>query len=123
MTGHTWRVLAVASVLLAANACGSDPGSADQARATTTASTPAARPTGDVDTTVQIAAGGLHLHCAGSGDTTVLLLAGWGDGGENWGDIEPALNDDNRVCSYARFGTGTSDAPRGTQSFMSQATD
>ncbi|MBA2282008.1 MAG: alpha/beta fold hydrolase [Acidimicrobiia bacterium] len=53
----------------------------------------------------------------------MLLIARWGDGGDNWGSIEPAISERARVCSYARFGTGTSDAPSSTQNFDTQAAD
>jgi len=53
----------------------------------------------------------------------VLLLAGWDDAGDKWGDIEPAISGRARVCSYSRFGTGESDAPPSTQTFATQATD
>jgi pimeloyl-ACP methyl ester carboxylesterase len=63
----------------------------------------------------------MHIRCVGAGPTTVLLIAGWGDGGTNWGAIEPAIAERARVCSYARFGTGTSDAPSTIQTFTTQA--
>jgi pimeloyl-ACP methyl ester carboxylesterase len=59
----------------------------------------------------------------GAGSSTVLLIAGWGDAGDKWGAIEPAIAERARVCSYSRFGTGTSDAPPTTQTFASQAAD
>ena len=48
---------------------------------------------------------------------------GGDDGGEKWGAIEPAISERARVCSYASFGTGTSDAPSSTQTFDTQAAD
>ena len=87
------------------------------------ATTTVDRPTELVDELVALDHGRMHLRCVGSGPTTVLLIAGWGDGGENWGAIEPAISEHARVCSYARFGTGASDAPSSTQTFDSQATD
>jgi pimeloyl-ACP methyl ester carboxylesterase len=66
----------------------------------------------------------MHVRCVGSGAATVVLIAGFGDGGNNWGPIEgPITQGGARVCSYARFGTGTSDAPPDVQTFRSQATD
>jgi pimeloyl-ACP methyl ester carboxylesterase len=53
----------------------------------------------------------------------VLLIAGWGDGGDNWGAIGPTISERARVCSYARFGTGTSDPPASTQTFATQVAD
>jgi pimeloyl-ACP methyl ester carboxylesterase len=76
-----------------------------------------------VDELIPTDTGRMHLRCVGSGPTTVLLLAGWGDGGDSWGGIEPAIAEQARVCSYARFGTGTSDPPPTTQTFATQATD
>ena len=94
--------------------------------ATTTvspATTTVERPTEVVDELVSIDHGRLHLRCVGAGPTTVLLLAGWGDGGDKWGAIEPAVAERARVCSYSRFGTGTSDPPSTTQTFATQAAD
>jgi pimeloyl-ACP methyl ester carboxylesterase len=81
------------------------------------------RPTEVVDDLVRIDHGRMHLRCVGAGPTTVLLIAGWGDPGDKWGAIEPAVAERTRVCSYARFGTGTSDAPSTTQTFATQAAD
>jgi pimeloyl-ACP methyl ester carboxylesterase len=53
----------------------------------------------------------------------VLLIAGWGDPGDKWGAVEPAIAERARVCSYSRFGTGRSDAPTTTQTFATQAAD
>jgi pimeloyl-ACP methyl ester carboxylesterase len=53
----------------------------------------------------------------------VLLIAGWDDAGDKWGAIEPVTAERARVCSYSRFGTGTSDAPSTTQTFATQAAD
>ena len=94
--------------------------------ATTTvspATTTVERPTEVVDELVRIDHGRLHLRCVGAGPTTVLLVAGWGDGGDKWGAIEPTVAERARVCSYSRFGTGTSDPPSTTQTFATQAAD
>jgi pimeloyl-ACP methyl ester carboxylesterase len=72
---------------------------------------------------VAIGAGRLHVRCAGTGDTTVLLVPGWGNGSETWADVEPAIVERARVCTYDRFGTGTSDPPATTQTFETQASD
>ena len=64
------------------------------------------RPTATVDELVRVGGGRLHVRCVGAGDTTVVLIAGFNDGGDNWDRIEPALSRRARVCSYARFGTG-----------------
>jgi pimeloyl-ACP methyl ester carboxylesterase len=52
-----------------------------------------------------------------------VLVAGFGAGRESWAAIEPTLTESTRVCSYDRFGTGASDAPPATQTFMTQAAD
>lgn len=77
----------------------------------TTATEAAIRPTADVDELVRVGGGRLHIRCVGAGETTVVLIAGFNDGGDNWGRITPALSGQSRVCSYARFGTGASDPP------------
>ena len=64
----------------------------------------------------------MHIRCVGSGATTVVLIGGFNDGGDNWGAIEAPLARDARVCSSARLGTGTSDPPTAVQTFTSQAT-
>jgi pimeloyl-ACP methyl ester carboxylesterase len=81
------------------------------------------RPTAMVDELVAIDGGRLHLRCVGAGATTVVLIAGWQEGGEAWRAIEGPLAEDARVCSYARFGTGTSDPPAAVQTFATQAAD
>ena len=78
---------------------------------------------GVVDELVEVGGARLHVHCSGAGDTTVVLIAGLGDGGDNWGAIEPAVAQSARVCSYAHFGTGTSDPPPGPQTFSTRAND
>jgi pimeloyl-ACP methyl ester carboxylesterase len=119
----------VTSALLAvilsvvASGCGSSAPAPEGAATPATATTVAARPTELVDEVVTIDRGRMHLRCVGSGATTVLLIAGWGDGGEHWGAVEPSIAERARVCSYARFGTGTSDPPPSTQTFDTQATD
>ena len=82
-----------------------------------------ARPSATVDELVGIDGRRLHVRCVGSGATTVLLIAGFESADGSWEEIEPAISQENRVCSYARFGTGTSDPPVSTQTFTTQATD
>jgi pimeloyl-ACP methyl ester carboxylesterase len=65
----------------------------------------------------------MHLTCRGSGDTTVVLVAGFEDGGASWGEITPAVRREARVCGYARYGTGTSDPAPRPQTFATQAQD
>jgi pimeloyl-ACP methyl ester carboxylesterase len=91
--------------------------------APTTTTTTIERPSQPIDQLVRIDNGQLHLRCVGAGSSTVLLIAGWGDAGDKWGAIEPAIAERARVCSYSRFGTGASDAPSATQTFASEAAD
>jgi pimeloyl-ACP methyl ester carboxylesterase len=81
------------------------------------------RPSGVVDELVLVHGARLHVRCVGSGPVTVLLLAGFEDTGGSWGAIEPTLSESSRVCSYDRFGDGTSDPPPRPQTFASQAKD
>ena len=125
---HTALIALVVAVAILASGCGSpSPGDAaptDEPTTTTVAPTTTVdRPTAPVDELVAIDGGRMHLRCVGSGATTVLLIAGWGNGGESWGAIEPAIAERARVCSYARFGTGTSDPQTTTQTFATQAAD
>ena len=87
------------------------------ANATTTA-----RSSATVDGFAIIDGARMHIRCVGSGATTVVLIGGFNDGGDNWGAIEAPLAQDARVCSSARLGTGTSDPPTAVQTFTSQAT-
>lgn len=100
--------------------CGTDP-----APSPPPAASPASASTGPASETrdelVRVGDGRLHVRCVGAGATTVLLIAGFNDGGDNWGEIEPALARRARVCSYARFGTGTSDPPTRTETFATSA--
>jgi pimeloyl-ACP methyl ester carboxylesterase len=82
-----------------------------------------ARPTTVVDELVPVHGARLHVHCEGAGPTTVVLIAGFGGGRDSWAAIEPTLSQTTRVCSYERFGTGTSDAPPVAQTFATQAAD
>jgi pimeloyl-ACP methyl ester carboxylesterase len=86
-------------------------------------STTALRPTETVDDLVRVSDGRLHVRCVGAGEATIVLIAGFNDGGENWGRITPALSGQARVCSYARFGTGASDPPTTPQTFATSARD
>lgn len=96
------------------------------ARATsaTTVATPTtvARSSGVIDEFAVVDGTRMHIRCVGSGAPTVVLIAGFNDGGDNWGSIEAPIAQGARVCSSARFGTGTSDAPPAVQTFTSQAT-
>jgi pimeloyl-ACP methyl ester carboxylesterase len=122
------RLVAVTAAVLTIGvaACSDDTTSAASPAPTvaSTTTTVLARPTTMVvDELIAIDNGTMHLGCVGSGDRTVLLIAGWGDADDNWDAIEPAIAQRARVCSYARFGTGASDAPSTTQTFTTQAED
>jgi pimeloyl-ACP methyl ester carboxylesterase len=131
-------VLFTVALALGATACGdsSADSSADSASTTTaneattsttsaaTATTtvaPVERPTRAVDRKVAIAGGRLHIRCNGRGDTTVLLIAGWDNSGDaGWAPVQPTLGKRTRVCSYDRFGLGTSDPATTPQTFATQ---
>ena len=126
-TARVTAAFGTLAVTLLAAACGSnttpdDPASPTQGsvRATTT-TTP--RPTGTVDELVAISDGRLHLRCSGSGEVTVLLLAGWDHGSADWVGIQPEVAKHARVCAYDRFGTGTSDPAVRAHTFESQVAD
>lgn len=105
-------------------ACGADgPTVTINASADTTPPAATSRPTGQVDVLVTVRGARMHLHCEGHGSTTVMLIAGFGDGGDNWGDLPASLDDEARVCSYARYGTGTSDPAPSDQTFTTEAAD
>jgi pimeloyl-ACP methyl ester carboxylesterase len=59
----------------------------------------------------------------GEGDTTVVLIAGFGGDTTGWANVEPAIAARARVCSYDRPGTGTSDPATATATFTTEATD
>ena len=127
--------------LIGATACGNDTtsraGSLPTSTAststshTTTPSTPATpatvtattapRPTGTIDELVGPAGERVHVRCVGEGDTTVVLIAGFGDDSTGWALVEPAITAHARVCSYDRPGTGTSDPATSTGTFTTQA--
>lgn len=117
----------VAAITLSTAACGNSDGSDASAAATPT--TPATtspvveRPTRGVDAMVRVEHGRMHIRCAGTGDTTVVLIAGWDGGDGSWDAIRPSVSQHARVCSYAKFGTGGSDPASTTQTFASQAAD
>jgi pimeloyl-ACP methyl ester carboxylesterase len=52
----------------------------------------------------------MRIDCSGSGSPAIVLDAGLGDDGLNWGRVQPALAKTTRVCSYDRAGFGWSDA-------------
>ena len=65
----------------------------------------------------------MHVRCVGEGDTTVVLIAGFGGDTTGWANVEPAIAASARVCSYDRPGTGTSDPATAPATFTTEATD
>jgi pimeloyl-ACP methyl ester carboxylesterase len=115
-------VLAAAVVALGgAAACGS--GSSAAPTTTTPTPTTVPRPEQVRDELVSVRGARMHLRCEGSGATTVVLIAGFTDGGDGWGPLRTAMTADARVCAYARFGTGTSDPAPTDQTFSTEADD
>jgi pimeloyl-ACP methyl ester carboxylesterase len=113
-TVRRWATLAIAASLVTCVA-----GIAPSA----SAATDAGRDEPLIDKRVVVHGARLHVRCVGQGATTVVLIAGFSDGGQNWGAIEPTIAKTARVCSYARFGDGTSDLPPRAQTFATQAGD
>ena len=52
----------------------------------------------------------MRIDCTGEGSPTIVLEAGGGNDGLNWGGVQPVLAKTTRVCSYDRAGFGGSDA-------------
>ena len=128
MKASTIGAAVVAGVIaITVAACGSSADTSASAPTTplaTTTTVPAVvRPTTDVDELVRIDSGQMHLRCTGAGDTTVVLIAGWDGGDGAWDAVAPSVSQHARVCSYAKFGTGSSDAAPTVQTFASQADD
>ena len=121
MTHHHKAIAATGMALLLAACSSSDPDTATDAGAPSTIEHE--RPTSSVDELVAVTDGRMHIRCSGSGDATVLLIAGWDQGSDAWAAVEPAIADETRVCAYDRFGTGTSDAPSTPQTFDDHVTD
>ena len=55
----------------------------------------------------------LHLHSMGTGGPTVILEAGLGNIGLDWGLVQPEIAKFTRVVSYDRAGSGWSEKGRG----------
>ena len=89
----------------------------------TVTATTAPRPTGTIDGLVGAAGERVHVRCVGEGDTTVVLIAGFGGDSTGWALVEPTIAARARVCSYDRPGTGTSDPATSTSTFTTQAMD
>ena len=97
--------------------------SATSVAAPTSTVAPVARPTATFDQLVGTRGARVHVRCVGEGDTTVLLISGFGGDTTGWASIEPAIAARARVCSYDRPGTGTSDPATATATFTTQAAD
>ncbi|HEX8284960.1 MAG TPA: alpha/beta hydrolase [Pyrinomonadaceae bacterium] len=69
-------------------------------------SAPAVAPPGRL---VDVGGFRLHLHCTGSGEPTVVLIAGSGDFSFDWSLVQPGVSRFARVCSYDRAGLAWSD--------------
>jgi pimeloyl-ACP methyl ester carboxylesterase len=53
----------------------------------------------------------LHVVCAGTGEPSLILLAGFGGDVLDWVPALPALASEQRVCAVDRLGQGWSDLP------------
>ena len=119
--------LAAIAVTIMLSACGSSTTSSERVAAQDTTSTTSLptveRPRNLVDELVDVHGARLHLHCDGAGPATVVLIAGFGGSRDGWAAVEPVVAQTSRVCSYDRFGDGTSDAPPATQTFTTEAVD
>lgn len=52
----------------------------------------------------------LHLNCAGTGEPTVVIDAGWGGWSADWSiGVQPEASKTTRVCTYDRAGMGWSE--------------
>jgi pimeloyl-ACP methyl ester carboxylesterase len=124
----TAALAAAISITITLSACASSTGSASRRTAqgpttTTASSATVARSSALVDELVAVHGGRLHIHCDGTGPATVVLIAGFNAGNGSWAAVEPTLSRTARVCSYDRYGDGTSDAPPTAQTFATQAAD
>jgi pimeloyl-ACP methyl ester carboxylesterase len=86
-------------------------------------STVVTRPTEAVDELVAVDGARMHISCAGSGSVTAVLVSGFETSSDIWDAVAPAVREDTRVCSYDRYGTGSSDPAPRSQTFASQADD
>ncbi len=85
--------------------------------------TPVDRPTAARDDTIVVDGTKIHFRCQGSGDATVVLIAGFESSSEVWAAVEPDLAEHARVCTFDAPGTGTSEPPTSIQTFVSQAAE
>ncbi|GAA3116670.1 alpha/beta fold hydrolase [Nonomuraea salmonea] len=71
---------------------------------------------------IDVAGVKVNVSCAGEaaeGKPVIMLLAGAGDGLDKLAALQKTLSAKHRVCSYDRPGEGTSDKPKGPQTFES----
>jgi pimeloyl-ACP methyl ester carboxylesterase len=74
-------------------------------------------------TLIDVGGSRLAIACVGSGSPTVVLDAGMGDTSEVWHQVQGAVSQFTRVCSYDRAGRGQSDPgkrPRTSQTIISE---
>jgi len=81
------------------------------------------RLTATLDDLVGGAGARVHVRCAGSGASTVILISGYETGSDAWWAVEPTIAAQTRVCTYDRPGTGTSEAASAIATFTTQAHD
>lgn len=81
------------------------------------------RPTEAVDELVAVDGARMHISCAGSGSVTAVLISGFETSSDIWNAVAPAISQVTRVCTYDRYGTGSSDPAPRSQTFASQADD
>jgi pimeloyl-ACP methyl ester carboxylesterase len=65
----------------------------------------------------------LYMECAGSGEPTVVLEAGFGADTHSWQDVLPGVGRGTRVCAYDRAGSGNSVAPPGVRDARDEIAD
>jgi len=65
----------------------------------------------------------LYLNCTGSGNPTVVLQSGLGEGSAYWESISTAVARDTQVCVYDRAGRGWSEPPSVPQDGVAIARD
>ncbi|WP_421648057.1 alpha/beta fold hydrolase [Nocardiopsis alba] len=67
---------------------------------------------------LEVEGGSVNVSCSGApvqDRPVIVLMAGMGDGLDTLADIQETLSEQDRVCSYDRFGEGESDQPTGPQ--------
>lgn len=67
---------------------------------------------------LEVEGGSVNVSCSGTpvqDRPVIVLMAGMGDGLDTLADIQETLSEQDRVCSYDRFGEGESDRPTGPQ--------